>query len=161
MATLQRFKVLATQCGVEQSPTRSPRTSPLVQLRRRKTTLRMLLSLRSPSRREPPPPIHQPSTAAGFSGNCSRVIAGRTLKDLFVSSPSMGEEDDDESEAESERRKGLTREEVLSAMASKLNGACIGANLGSRQDSARAAWFGFSKRLLRKAWRPVLVTIPE
>ncbi|KAF5727740.1 hypothetical protein HS088_TW22G01437 [Tripterygium wilfordii] len=35
---------MATQCGVASSPKRSPRTSPLVQLHRRKTTLRMLLS---------------------------------------------------------------------------------------------------------------------
>lgn len=42
MATLQKFKILATQCAVISSPTRSPTTSPVIHLRRRKT-LRMLL----------------------------------------------------------------------------------------------------------------------
>jgi hypothetical protein len=50
MATLQKFNLLATQCGVAPSLMRSPRTSPVVQLSRRKATLRMLLSRRSPRR---------------------------------------------------------------------------------------------------------------
>ncbi|KAK7853851.1 LEAF RUST 10 DISEASE-RESISTANCE LOCUS RECEPTOR-LIKE PROTEIN KINASE-like 1.3 [Quercus suber] len=44
MATLQKFKLLATQCAVVAgSPTRSPSASPVIHLRRRKT-LRMLLN---------------------------------------------------------------------------------------------------------------------
>ncbi|CAN8243906.1 unnamed protein product [Cochlearia groenlandica] len=145
MATLQRFKFLATQCGVTPSPTRSPspRTSPLVQLRRKKTTLKMLLSLRSPSRRERPLMIHQSRSLAA-----DKDFAGRKLKDLFVSSsPSLDEEE------EEERPKGKTKEEVLAAMATKLN-----AKIAS---DSTPAWFGFSKRLLRRSWRPKLATIPE
>ncbi|CAF2063170.1 unnamed protein product [Brassica oleracea var. botrytis] len=142
MATLQRFKFLATQCGVEQSPTRSPSpsTSPLVQFRRKKTTLKMLLSLRSPSRREQPV-IHQAT---------DKDVAGRKLKDLFVSSSPLEEEEEEE-----ERPKGKTKEEVLAAMAAiKLN-----ASASSQLESA--VWFGFSKRLLKRAWRPTLGTITE
>ncbi|KAJ0241391.1 hypothetical protein HA466_0217950 [Hirschfeldia incana] len=141
MATLQRFKFLATQCGVEQSPTRSPSpsTSPLVQFRRKKTTLKMLLSLGSPSRREQPV-IHQAA---------DKDVAGRKLRDLFVSSSPLEEEE------EEERPKGKTNEEVLAAMAAiKLN-----ASASSQLESA--ALFGFSKRLLKRAWRPKLGTITE
>ncbi|KAG2322593.1 hypothetical protein Bca4012_057300 [Brassica carinata] len=142
MATLQRFKFLATQCGVEQSPTRSPSpsTSPLVQFRRKKTTLKMLLSLGSPSRQEQPL-IHQAA---------DKDVAGRKLRDLFVSSSSLEEE-------EEERPKGKTKEEALAAMRAKLN-----ASAGSQMESdAAPVWFGFSKRLLQRAWRPKLGTITE
>ncbi|CAH8358901.1 unnamed protein product [Eruca vesicaria subsp. sativa] len=143
MATLQRFKFLATQCGVEQSPTRSPSpsTSPLVQFRRKKTTLKMLLSLGSPSRREQTLIHHEAS---------HRDVGGRKLRDLFVSSSPLEEEE----EEEEERPKGKTKEEVLAAMRAKLN-----ASAGSQMESA--VWFGFSKRLLKRAWRPKLGTITE
>ncbi|AAF26039.1 hypothetical protein; 11689-12129 [Arabidopsis thaliana] len=146
MATLQRFKFLGTQCGVAaQSPTRSPspRTSPLVQLRRKKTTLKMLLSLASPSRREQQPLIH----------HHHKDVAGRKLKDLFVSSSSAEEEQE-----EDERPKGKTKEEVLAAMAAKLNAA---SRLQCESADAAPVWFGFSKRLLQRAWRPKLGTIHE
>ncbi|KAL1223300.1 hypothetical protein V5N11_010875 [Cardamine amara subsp. amara] len=147
MATLQRFKFLATQCGVPQSPTRSPspRTSPLVQLRRNKTTLKMLLSLRSPSRREQQPLIHH-----------QKDVSGRKLRDLFVSSSSV-DEDEDEAELEKERKRGKSKEEVLAAMAARLNAA----NSFQCESDAAPVWFGFSKRLLQRAWRPKLGTIPE
>uniref|UniRef100_A0A1J3JDA3 Uncharacterized protein n=1 Tax=Noccaea caerulescens TaxID=107243 RepID=A0A1J3JDA3_NOCCA len=150
MATLQRFKFLATQCGVAESPTRSPspRTSPLVQFRRKKTTLKMLLSLRSPSRREQPM-IHQ-----SRSLTAEKDVAGRKLRDLFVTSPCVEEEE----EEEKERRKGKTKEEVLAAMAAKLNAA---ASSSQSESDASPVWFGFSKRLLQRAWRPKLGTIPE
>ncbi|KAG7586291.1 hypothetical protein ISN45_Aa02g016050 [Arabidopsis thaliana x Arabidopsis arenosa] len=145
MATLQRFKFLGTQCGVAaQSPTRSPspRTSPLVQLRRKKTTLKMLLSLASPSRREQQQLIQ----------HHHKDVAGRKLKDLFVSSSSVEEEE------EEERPKGKTKEEVLAAMAAKLNAT---ARLQCESTDTAPAWFGFSKRLLQRSWRPKLGTIPE
>ncbi|XP_010511833.1 PREDICTED: uncharacterized protein LOC104787880 [Camelina sativa] len=148
MATLQKF--LGTQCGVAaQSPTRSPspRTSPLVQLRRKKTTLKILLSLASPSRREQQPLIH----------HNHKDVAGRKLKDLFVSSSSGEKEEEEEVELE-ERRKGKTKEEVLAAMAARLNAA---ASLQCESTDTTPAWFGFSKRLLQRAWRPKLGTIPE
>ncbi|KAJ6988099.1 hypothetical protein D5086_016504 [Populus alba] len=63
MPTLQKFKLLATQCGVAQGPTRGPRTSTAVHLRQcRKTTLRTLLGIRSPRRQEPP--IHHRRSVA-------------------------------------------------------------------------------------------------
>ncbi|KAF8094045.1 hypothetical protein N665_0371s0027 [Sinapis alba] len=140
MATLQRFKFLATQCGVEQSPTRSPSpsTSPLVQFRRKKTTLKMLLSLRSPSRQEQPL-IHQAA---------DKDVGGRKLRDLFVSSSPIEEEE------EEERPKGKTKEEVLAAMRAKLTGSQL-------ESDAAPVWFGVSKRLLQRAWRPKLGTILE
>ncbi|CAH8357168.1 unnamed protein product [Eruca vesicaria subsp. sativa] len=150
MATLQRFKFLATQCEVPQSPTRtpSPRTSPLVQFRRKKTTLKMLLSLIPQSRRDQPL-IHKARSLAA-----DKDVAGRKLRDLFVSSSDVEEEDEEE---EKERPKGKTKEEVLAAMAAKVNAA---ASLES-ESGAAPVWFGFSKRLLQRAWRPKLGTIPE
>ncbi|XP_042041414.1 uncharacterized protein LOC121786878 [Salvia splendens] len=72
MASLQKLKLLATQCAVARSPTRSP----VIHLRRR-TTLRMLLG--RGDRRLP--------------RRCDRndeersVRVSHKLKDLFVSSP--------------------------------------------------------------------------
>ncbi|KAF8116966.1 hypothetical protein N665_0013s0025 [Sinapis alba] len=148
MATLQRFKFLATQCGVAPSPTRSPspRTSPLVQFRPKKTTLKMLLSLIPPSRREQPL-IHQARSLAA-----DKDVAGRKLRDLFVTSSPVEEE-----EEEKERPKGKTKEEVLAAMAAKLNAAAS----SQVENNAAPVWSRFSKRLLQRAWRPKLGTIPE
>ncbi|KAF8082881.1 hypothetical protein N665_0803s0003 [Sinapis alba] len=144
MATLQRFKFLATQCGVAPSPTRSPspRTSPLVQFRPKKTTLKMLLSLIPPSRREQPL-IHQARSLAA-----DKDVAGRKLRDLFVTSSPVEEEE------EKERPKGKTKEEVLAA---KLNAAAS----SQVENNATPVWSRFSKRLLQRVWRPKLGTIPE
>ncbi|KAG2322202.1 hypothetical protein Bca4012_056998 [Brassica carinata] len=141
MATLERVKFLATQCEVSQSPTRSPspRTSPLVQFRRKKTTLKMLLSLIPPSRREQPM-IHKARSLAA-----DKDVAGRKLRDLFVSSSPV-----EEAEVK-ERPKGKTKEEVLAANAAKLDAAA----------SSQPVWLGISKRLLQRAWRPKLCTIHE
>ena len=141
MATLERFKFLAMHCEVPQSPTRSPspRTSPLVQFRPKKTTLKMLLSLIPPSRREQPL-IHQARSLAA-----DKDVAGRKLRDLFVSSSPVEEEE------VKERPKGKTKEEVLAANAAKLNAPA----------SSQPVWLGISKRLLQRAWRPKLGTIPE
>ncbi|KAJ9140776.1 hypothetical protein P3X46_031380 [Hevea brasiliensis] len=151
MATLQKFKLLATECGVAQSPTRSPRTSPVVHLRRKKTTLRMLLSRSSGSgRRSPPrherPPIHcQPRIAAPLPEK-----KRDTLKDLFVSSPSF----------EDEENKGKVREMIggkCEVFTMRVNGLA-----GEPADSPRQGWIGFRHRsLIRRAWRPILVAIPE
>ncbi|CAI0451279.1 unnamed protein product [Linum tenue] len=146
MASLQKFKLLATQCGVAPSPTRSPRTSPVVHFRRRKTTLRMLLT-RSSGRRnrdEPaPPPIYAaaPERRRG------------SLKDLFVSSPAAEEEEEGDGGRESTidgGGGGGDRYQVWKMKVSELGGA------------AAAGWMGFRHRsILRRAWRPVLVGIPE
>ncbi|XP_020224204.2 uncharacterized protein LOC109806241, partial [Cajanus cajan] len=73
---MHKFKFLATQCAVAGSPTRSPTTSPVIHLRRRKT-LRMFLARRRfhPPPKEPPPIPHSESRVR------------HKLKDLFVSSP--------------------------------------------------------------------------
>ncbi|KAK9934703.1 hypothetical protein M0R45_021837 [Rubus argutus] len=142
MATLQKLKLLALQCGAAQSPTRSPRTSPLIQLRRRKPSLLMLLSRsRSSRRRDPPAPVQS---------SPERSLASRhSLKDLFVSSPPF--EVSEKMRAESEKR----QEFGLVVVA---RGGFGGVGPGS----PRPGWTGFRyKSLLRRAWRPVLVTIPE
>ncbi|KDP29453.1 hypothetical protein JCGZ_18374 [Jatropha curcas] len=153
MATLQKFKLLATQCGVAESPTRSPRTSPIVHLRsRKKTTLRMLLTRssgsgrRSPRRHEPSPIPHQQRLLPPLPEK-----KRDTLKDLFVSSPSFEEE---------EENKDKVREMIggkCEVFRMRVNG--LGAELAG---SPRPGWIGFRHRyLIRRAWRPMLVGIPE
>ncbi|GLU04707.1 hypothetical protein SLE2022_218430 [Rubroshorea leprosula] len=157
MATLQKFKLLATQCGVVQSPTRSPRTSPLVHFRRRKSTLRMLLT-RTTSRR---------SLSSRVISNQKRFVPAlppekkndnkdsnsRTLKDLFVSSPPFGEEEEEEDKSKVVNEKNDGKSEVLPP---KLKEQEVESN------SPRPGWVGFRHRLLlRRAWRPMLVSIPE
>ncbi|KAF2317798.1 hypothetical protein GH714_041112 [Hevea brasiliensis] len=136
MATLQKFKLFATQCGVAQSPTRSPRTSPVVHLRRKKTTLRMLLSRSSGSSRlsppqNEPPPIHrQPRILAPLPEK-----KRDTLKDLFVSSPPPFEE---------EENKGKVREAIggkCEVFKMRVNGL-----LGEPAGSPRPGWIGFRHR---------------
>ncbi|XP_065855080.1 uncharacterized protein [Euphorbia lathyris] len=145
MAALQKFKLLATQCGVAQSPTRSPRTSPLVHLRRKKTTLRMLLTRtygsgrRSP-RRQDSSPIHS-------------ILPPKkrdSLKDLFVSSPPFEVE-------ENKRKLGEMISAKCEVYRMRVNG--LGAELSG---SPRPGWIGFRYRsLIRRAWRPMLIGIPE
>lgn len=149
MATMQKFKLLATQCAVAGSPTRSPTTSPVIHLRRRKT-LRMLLgrggggaaggrtlSPRSPDRRE------------SIDEECSpkkgkKLSVSHKLKDLFVSSPpSLGER---------------ASENVRDGLLQSAGGGGLRRG-GSR--SLRPLSATFRQRLLRRAWRPVLVAIPE
>ncbi|XVE75225.1 hypothetical protein DITRI_Ditri12bG0078500 [Diplodiscus trichospermus] len=159
MATLQKFKLLATQCGVTQSPTRSPRTSPVVNFRRPKTTLRMLLT-RTSSRRSST--CREMSYPQSLIGNIpekkkdEKDLSGRTLKDLFVSSPWLEEEkDDDQGKVDNEKCGGKS-EDVLAAKFSGVNG------IRGEPGSPRAGWIGFRHRmLLRRAWRPMLGTIPE
>ncbi|GMJ13122.1 hypothetical protein like AT1G68430 [Hibiscus trionum] len=153
MTTLQKFKLLATQCGVTQSPTRSPRTSPLVNFRRPKTTLRMLLtrtgSRKSSNARE----MQYPQSFIGISAEKKKCGDGHTLKDLFVSSPSPEEGDDGGKECRMVKDTFGGKGEV--ALATKVGGVD---GLGS----PRPGWIGFRHRmLLRKAWRPMLQTIHE
>ncbi|KAK3189309.1 hypothetical protein Dsin_028870 [Dipteronia sinensis] len=154
MAALQKFKILATQCGVTQSPTRSPRTSPLVQLPRKKTTLRMLLT-RNTSRRStvplPMPARKDPPVEREIGGdsNEKKRDTSHKLKDLFVSSTTSFEEEED-------KIGDRTGTEVVLMTSRKF------IVLGGEPGSARpAGWVGFRHRLLRKAWRPMLVAIPE
>ncbi|EEF35385.1 conserved hypothetical protein [Ricinus communis] len=153
MATLQKFKLLATQCGVVQSPTRSPRTSPLVHLRRKKTTLRMLLTRsisNSSARRSPPrkdslprvlPPLPPPEKKRD------------TLKDLFVSSPITFDDEDEEEE----NKKGKMIGGKCEVFRMRVNGLGV-----EPAGSPRPGWIGFRHRaLIRRAWRPMLVAIVE
>ncbi|XP_057961690.1 uncharacterized protein LOC131153420 [Malania oleifera] len=151
MATLQKFKLFATQCAVPSSPSRSPAaatTSPVVQLRRRKS-LRMLLSCSSaglrhisPDRRPAivahPPPLTP--TRPERDGHMLR----HTLKDLFVSSPPF---EDDYANPKVKFGGGA---EVFDSAGPRL-----------RPGSPRPGFVGLRHRLIRKTWRPVLVTIPE
>ncbi|XP_076895714.1 uncharacterized protein LOC143548418 [Bidens hawaiensis] len=121
MATLQKFKLLATQCAVAGSPTRSP---PVIHLRRRKT-LRMLMRL--PHREE-------------FTDRRGEIELPenrnnrRKLKDLLVASPPALEDD----------------------------GGGLVIRRGGGFRGVRPLLSGtLRQRLLRRAWRPVLVPIPE
>lgn len=158
MATLQKFKFLATQCAVAGSPSRSPTTSPVIHLRRRKT-LRMFLSRAgSGSRRRDESLDHRKDNsadaAAAADGSPEKikqqlVVRGK-LKDFFVSSPPPPLE---ERGTENIRERFLRRDDVLS-------GGGVG-GLGGRRGGIRPLSAAFRQRLLRRAWRPVLVAIPE
>ncbi|XP_044505193.1 uncharacterized protein LOC123225323 [Mangifera indica] len=147
MAALQRFKFLATQCAVASSPTRSPTTSPVIHLRRRKT-LRMLLNRRRFAR---PDDDDLKRDIAEKSPEIKNKKIRAKLKDLFVSSPPF-----EERVSESvEDRAGL-----LPSTGSVGSGGGSVSRRGST-GSLRPISATFRYRLLRRAWRPVLVTIPE
>ncbi|EYU44614.1 hypothetical protein ABFS82_08G069600 [Erythranthe guttata] len=155
MATLQKFKLLATQCAVAASPTRSPTASPVIYLRRRRT-LRMLLSRAGMgSRRRLPPrcgdasPDRRRSGGGGGGDDEERspekskeLMVSRKLKDLFVSSPP----------ALGERLSENVREMLLPSGGDLRRGVAR---------SLRPLSATLRQRLLRRAWRPVLVAIPE
>ncbi|KAI9160281.1 hypothetical protein LWI28_006790 [Acer negundo] len=148
MATLQKFKLLATQCAVSSSPTRSPTASPVIHLRRRKT-LRMLLNRRRFHRQDDDALDRE---AADVSPEIKNKKIRAKLKDLFVSSPPFEERDSESSEV----REGLL----------PVNGRIGGGGGGSTSrrgsnGSLRPISATFRYRLLRRAWRPVLVSIPE
>ncbi|CAL0316410.1 unnamed protein product [Lupinus luteus] len=141
MATLQKFKLFTTPCGVARSPTQSPRTSPLVSIRRPKTTLQTLLCLNRSHRRRDSPLLEEHS---------SEKKRRNSLKELFVSSPKE-------------------EEEKVQASATMLGSVAIGSmglvgpgsidGYGPRNPG----WMGFRCRSLlkRKAWHPLLLTIHE
>ncbi|KAL2531610.1 50S ribosomal protein-related [Abeliophyllum distichum] len=146
MGSLHKFKLLATQCAVVGSPTRSPTTSPVIHLRRRRSTLRMLLSRggvgcgggrRLPPRREIG--SQDPRGDGKSSEKGKEIVVSHKLKDLFVSSPPAFDERVSEN-----MREGLLPSSSVNVVRSR------------RPLSAM-----FRQRLLRRAWRPVLVTIPE
>nr|XP_043634750.1 uncharacterized protein LOC122605857 [Erigeron canadensis] len=150
MATLQKFKMLATQCAVAGSPTRSPSTSPVIHLRRRKT-LRMLLTrgggggsrrLEAATEEFVDRRGNDVDSSEDDDDDEKDNGARRKLKDLFVSSPSPPQEDHD----------GDGCDEM------NLIGRCGGGGGGGGGRGIRCL---LRQRLLRRAWRPVLVTIPE
>ncbi|KAK9049397.1 hypothetical protein SSX86_031632 [Deinandra increscens subsp. villosa] len=130
MATLQKFKLLATQCAVAGSPTRSPR--------------------RLPAGDEF---IDRRASDTDSSENRRDGGVRRKLKDLLVASPSPPPP------RLLEENGGDGGEET-----SRWSGGGGGGGLMIR----RGGWRGLRtssgslrQRLLRRAWRPVLVTIPE
>ncbi|PSS33591.1 hypothetical protein CEY00_Acc03992 [Actinidia chinensis var. chinensis] len=154
MATLQKFKLLATQCAVAGSPTRSPTTSPVIHLRRRKT-LRMLLGRTAGGERRFPHSDDSPDppSATDSPEKKNRDLGvSHKLKDLFVSS-SLSPPPLEERATEKGRDVG---EGVLRAD----GGGSAAARRGGPR-SLRPLSATFRQRLLRRAWRPVLVAIPE
>ncbi|KAL5743348.1 hypothetical protein ACOSQ2_026464 [Xanthoceras sorbifolium] len=149
MATLQKFKLLATQCAVSGSPTRSPTTSPVIHIRRRKT-LRMLLNRRRFHRQDDDGLDRE---AADESPEIKHKKIRAKLKDLFVSSPPIEERDSESSEV----REGLL---PITGSSSVGGGGGSTSRRGSN-GSLRPVSATFRYRLLRRAWRPMLVTIPE
>lgn len=160
MATLQKFKLLATQCAVAGSPTRSPSASPVIHLRRRKT-LRMLLgrggsgSRRIPRREEGSPDRRGSGRNSPEKGR--ELVVSHKLRDLFVSSPPSFDERVSENV-----REGLLSGGVSSGVGD-VGGASgeFGLRRGGGGRPLRPLSATFRQRLLRRAWRPVLVTIPE
>ncbi|MBA0635821.1 hypothetical protein Godav_025537 [Gossypium davidsonii] len=161
MATLHKFKLLATQCAVAGSPGRSPTTSPVVHLRRRKT-LRMLLNRSSATDRRrfhrrqtdnldpPPSPPPQPNTSNADSKNSNGKKSRRKLKELFVASPPFeGRESDDKICEE-------VTEDLLPVTSSSSERFS-----DRRSGTLTPVTTSFRYRLLRRAWRPMLLTIPE
>ncbi|KAK2986781.1 hypothetical protein RJ640_011006 [Escallonia rubra] len=142
MATLQKFKLLATQCAVAGSPSRSPSSSPVVRLRRRKT-LRMLLSR---GRRFPPSPDRRGGARDSAPEVGKELVVRQKLKDLLVLSPPPLEE-------RGSGKEGSVRE------GNSPGTGCAGGLVGRRGSprSLRPLSATFRQRLLRRAWRPVLV----
>ncbi|CAL5372502.1 unnamed protein product [Camellia sinensis] len=160
MATLQKFKFLASQCAVAGSPTRSPTTSPVIHLRRRKT-LRMLLSRASsgtgrrlPRREESPDRKRNSAAADSSEKNKELAVVSHKLKDFFVSSPTL-----EERATEKIRDVGAEFSAATAVAAGGGGGGVAGRRVGQR--SLRPLSAAFRQRLLRRAWRPVLVSIPE
>lgn len=147
MVMLQKFKLMATQCG---APAPSPTASPLIQLRRRKT-LRTLLG-RTPRRREFP---DRQAAAEKKRNKKSKDAGSRSLKELFVSSPPPHED----SKTAAERMNN--KSEAFPSATNREDVGGGGGGPGAAPLSPRPVWLGFRQRCIKRAWRPVLVTIPE
>ncbi|KAF7811285.1 proline-, glutamic acid- and leucine-rich protein 1-like [Senna tora] len=153
MATLHKFKLLATQCAVAGSPSRSPTTSPVIHLRRRKT-LRMFLS--RPDRRR----FARRDDSSEIRDRDPRPEM--TEKEVRVRRKPTTPLDDDKKCKDEERREqdGL----LLPAMASSSLGSRFRTGSAFRRGGSaalRPVSSAFRYRFLKRAWRPVLVTIPE
>ncbi|CAJ1843521.1 unnamed protein product [Sphenostylis stenocarpa] len=152
---MHKFKFLATQCAVAGSPTRSPTTSPVIHLRRRKT-LRMFLARRRfhPPAQDPPP-----------LPDSSEARVRHKLKDLFVSSPPPPLNDDKTifHQQQQQRQRKEEEDQRDELIPSPSVGLRLRTGSPFRRSAAalRPVSSVFRYRLLRRAWRPVLVTIPE
>ncbi|VVA94294.1 unnamed protein product [Arabis nemorensis] len=161
--SLQKFKLLATHCStVAESPTRSP----VIHLRRRKT-LRLLLTRSSdrwrlPYRHDDSPEIQtnaDKSMGSDGTRSVSKIRSRRKLRELFVSSPPV----------EESQRGGDSGKKKMECDLS-VNGVNSNGEIGEELTVRRMGFNGSVRpmlsgtlrcRLLRRAWRPVLVTIPE
>ncbi|XP_009121506.1 uncharacterized protein LOC103846347 [Brassica rapa] len=158
LSRLHKFKLFAANRSLEASaagnPSMSPTKSPVFHLQRRKT-LRMLFEKSFDSRRRNLRQILEESPELdGNSGNKKKRgnhRARRKLKELMVTSPSPpfsgGEEIDNGGEA------AVAGGDVTS------NGD--GRELTTRRFGPSGPVQSFRLRILRKPWRPVLVSIPE
>ncbi|KAF5750164.1 hypothetical protein HS088_TW03G00496 [Tripterygium wilfordii] len=151
MATLHKFKLLATQCAVAASPTHSPSASPVFHVRRRRKTLRMLLS--RPADRHRIPNRDDSTDLEEVSRDKPEKRVRRKLKELFVSSPPL------EDNASGSNRRDEREVLLPSASANSVGGSP--ATRRGASGSLRPVSATFRYRLLRRAWRPMLVTIPE
>lgn len=160
---MQKFKLLATQCAVVGSPTRSPTTSPVIHIRRRKT-LRMLLGRGSGGsnaavfhRQHHSPDNRRRNNNSGGNDNAgnkeSNLGARLKLKDLFVSSPPPARKVREEEEGQ--------RLLPAAADGDSAGGLAIARRAGDGGRGLRPLSATLRQRLLRRAWRPVLVGIPE
>ncbi|XP_076929850.1 uncharacterized protein LOC143594413 [Bidens hawaiensis] len=154
MATMHKFKMLATQCAIAGSPTRSPSTSPVIHLRRRKT-LRMLLNRGGDGNRRLPSSDefldrrgNDADSSEDEKDNSNNTGARRKLKDLFVTSSSSNSSSPpvEEIGEEANRWSGYDCDLVVRR----------GGGRGFRHFPGT-----LRQRLMRRAWRPVLVAIPE
>ncbi|XP_057522198.1 uncharacterized protein LOC130802269 [Amaranthus tricolor] len=156
--SLQKFKLLATQCSIIGSPTRSPTTSPVIHIRRRKT-LRMLLSGKGNGSVFNRRFIHQNRRVDSPDrlkiGNQKSVSEKENigvrlkLKDLFVSSPPPKKILEGESE-----------DQRLIPSAAVSSGSGDGGLMAARRVRPFSATLR-QRLLMRRVWRPVLVAIPE
>ncbi|CAL9239627.1 unnamed protein product [Arabidopsis halleri] len=157
--SLQKFKLLATHCStVAESPTRSP----VIHLRRRKT-LRLLLTRSSDRWRLPE--IQNNVDESKKSDKRDKIRSRRKLRELFVSSPPFEESGGGGGE------KAMKMEvEVEMERDVPVNGVSNNGGFGEEITARRVGFNGSVRpmssvtlrcRLLRRAWRPVLVTIPE
>ncbi|KAL5726474.1 hypothetical protein ACHQM5_009515 [Ranunculus cassubicifolius] len=141
MATLQKFKLLATQCATTRSPTQSPTTSPVFQLRRRKT-LRMFLTRSGSSNRRRGGEMLDRNKENSSSEKKS--IISNKLRDLFLSS---SPDNNGVITEISEDDREVLMERVRRSIGRRNNGRNLSAAIRCR--------------LMRRPWRPVLFTIPE
>ncbi|CAO2817231.1 unnamed protein product [Amaranthus hypochondriacus] len=161
--SLQKFKLLATQCAVIGSPARSPTTSPVIHIRRRKT-LRMFLGGKGngsvfnrrfiyPSRRVESLDRQKIGTEKSVIEK-ENIGARLKLKDLFVSSSTptkVLEEDGQDNRLLLTDSSSAVGGEDGGVVVRRVNGG------GVRPFSATLR----QRLLMRRMWRPVLVGIPE
>lgn len=160
LSGLHKFKLFAVNRNLEASaagnPAMSPTKSPVFHIRRRKT-LRMLFEKSSDGRRRNLRQILEESPESdGNSGRNKRGNhrATRKLKELLVTSPFKGRDEIDGGREE--------RSEISAVTVGSVNSNGDGRELTARRfGSSSGSVQSFRLRILRKPWRPVLVSIPE